>query len=166
MSNVNELRILSIRDVDFTVRDDRADGLEEYKNSTDTALAEVRAIAESARTSDEVDAQIDAKISDLNLSLTYEPIGAEDRANSYTDQKFTEADLENLVTKEDLDEFNIASSKVTHGKDFLSNILETYILNIDYETLLAFDTSEIVINATTNKTSVLGQAILGQLVLA
>jgi hypothetical protein len=39
------------------------------------------------------------------------------------------------------------------------------MLNIDYETLLAFDTSEIVIGAT-SATSVLGQAILGQMVLA
>lgn len=43
--------------------------------------------------------------------------------------------------------------------------LEPYILNIDYETLLAFDTSEIVTGATST-TSVLGQAILGQMVLA
>ena len=60
----------------------------------------------------------------------------------------------------------VPSAKVTHNEDLLSNILETYILNIDYETLLAFDTSEIVIGATTSTTSVLGQAILGQMVLA
>lgn len=59
----------------------------------------------------------------------------------------------------------VPSTRVTHGEDFLSNILETYILNIDYETLLAFDTSEIVTSATST-TSVLGQAILGQMVLA
>jgi hypothetical protein len=46
----------------------------------------------------------------------------------------------------------------------LSNIIETYILTVDYDALLAFDTSELVIGATT--TSVLGQAILGQMVLA
>lgn len=41
-------------------------------------------------------------------------------------------------------------------------------LNIDYESILAFDVTEIVIcNLTnTNTSSVLGQAILGQLVLA
>ena len=59
----------------------------------------------------------------------------------------------------------IDSTKVSHEENMLSNILETYILNIDYETLLAFDTSEIVTGATST-TSVLGQAILGQLVLA
>jgi hypothetical protein len=59
----------------------------------------------------------------------------------------------------------IASTSVTHNEDLLSTILETYILNIDYDTLLAFDTSEIVTGATST-TSVLGQAVLGQMVLA
>lgn len=45
-----------------------------------------------------------------------------------------------------------------------ADILITHILDIDYDTLLAFDTSEIVIGAST--ASVLGQAILGQMVLA
>lgn len=49
--------------------------------------------------------------------------------------------------------------------DYVDSQLDTYILNIDYDTLLAFDTSEIVIG-TTSTTSVLGQAILGQMVLA
>lgn len=43
-------------------------------------------------------------------------------------------------------------------------VLSDYLFEIDYDALLAFDTSEIVIGATT--TSVLGQAILGQMVLA
>ena len=45
--------------------------------------------------------------------------------------------------------------------------LESKFLNItdiDYDSMLAFDTSEIVFN--TNVTSVLGQAILGQMILA
>lgn len=44
-------------------------------------------------------------------------------------------------------------------------VLSDYLFEIDYDTLLAFDTSEIVIG-TTSTTSVLGQAILGQMVLA
>lgn len=78
----------------------------------------------------------------------------------------------------------VESTKVTHGESLLSNILETYILTIDYETLLAFDTSEIVTNRNTgtdsdnnpdldngsdsniSTTSILGKAILGQMVLA
>lgn len=58
----------------------------------------------------------------------------------------------------------LASSQITHEDALLSDIINTYILGIDYSAL-AFDTNEIVINAT-NTTSVLGQAILGQLVLA
>ena len=59
----------------------------------------------------------------------------------------------------------VPSTRVTHGEVLLSNIIENYILSIDYDTLLAFDTSEIVTGATST-TSVLGQAILGQMVLA
>lgn len=61
--------------------------------------------------------------------------------------------------------FVIPSTRVNYGDELLSNILETYIFNIDYDTLLAFDTSEIVTGAT-SASSVLGQAILGQMVLA
>ena len=39
------------------------------------------------------------------------------------------------------------------------------ILNIDYNDL-AFDTTEIVVNMSSSTTSVLGQAILGQMILA
>ena len=63
----------------------------------------------------------------------------------------------------------LTSQQVTHRESLLSNILENYILTIDYDMLLAFDTSEIVINATSTPTStasVLGQAILGQMILA
>lgn len=60
----------------------------------------------------------------------------------------------------------VPSTRVIHGENLLSNILETYILNIDYETLLAFDTSEIVTGAATNTTAILGQATLDSLVLA
>lgn len=50
-------------------------------------------------------------------------------------------------------------------KDYVDQIFNTYLLNIDYNTALAFDTSEIVIN-NINTSSILGQAILGQMVLA
>lgn len=49
--------------------------------------------------------------------------------------------------------------------DEVTSMLSAYILNVDYDTLLAFDTSEIVTGAAST-TSVLGQAILGQMVLA
>ena len=89
-----------------------------------------------------------------------------DRDDNYTYERFKIGDGITLVNALPfVNEATIDSTKVTHGDNLLSNILETYILNIDYETLLAFDTSEIVTGATST-TSVLGQAILGQLVLA
>lgn len=47
--------------------------------------------------------------------------------------------------------------------DELNIQFEEYILNIDYNKILAFDTSEIVFDK--NSSSILGQAILGQLIL-
>ena len=44
-------------------------------------------------------------------------------------------------------------------------IVDTYILIIDYDTLLKFDTSEIVIGSSGATTAVLGKAILGSMVL-
>ena len=46
----------------------------------------------------------------------------------------------------------------------INDAIDGYIINVDYESTLAFDTSEIVFGSTTS--SVLGQAILGQMVLA
>jgi hypothetical protein len=60
----------------------------------------------------------------------------------------------------------VPSTRIMHSEELLSNIIDTYILTIDYDTLLAFDTSEIVTGATSTTTSVLGQAMLGQMVLA
>ena len=58
----------------------------------------------------------------------------------------------------------IESSKVICGPNLLlSDILEAYVLNIDYNSTLAFDTSEVIFG--TNSSAVLGQAILGQMVL-
>lgn len=63
----------------------------------------------------------------------------------------------------------ISSERVVHGsaKTLLSNIIENYILTIDYEKLLAFDTTEIVVggSASAGTSAVLGVAVLGQMVL-
>ncbi len=67
--------------------------------ATTEALNGVKATAEAATTVEEVDAQIDAKITALNLGTTYEPVGAEDRAKAYVDQKFTDADLAQYTTE-------------------------------------------------------------------
>ena len=90
-----------------------------------------------------------------------------DRDDNYTYERFKIGDGITLVNALPFvdESFIVPSERVTHGESLLSNVLETYILNIDYNTLLAFDTSEIVTGAT-SITSVLGQAILGQMVLA
>lgn len=50
-------------------------------------------------------------------------------------------------------------------KEYVDEIFNMYLLNIDYDTILGFDTSEIVFG-NTSTTSILGQAILGQMILA
>jgi hypothetical protein len=45
-------------------------------------------------------------------------------------------------------------------KEYVDEIFNMYLLNIDYDTVLGFDTSEIVLN-TSATTPILGQAILG-----
>lgn len=62
-------------------------------------------------------------------------------------------------------EFLLDTQYILHNSDTLSQLLEQHIFNIDYDTILAFDTSEIVFG-NTSTTSILGQAILGQLILA
>ena len=79
-----------------------ADDLAAYVESNDEALAGVKATAEAARTEDEVNSQIDAKVAALNLGTTYEPIGAEDRAKAYVDGKFTDANLAQYTTEQEV----------------------------------------------------------------
>lgn len=62
-------------------------------------------------------------------------------------------------------EFLLDTQYILHNSNALSQLLEQYIFNVDYDTILAFDTSEIVFG-NTSTTSILGQAILGQLILA
>lgn len=76
--------------------------LDAYKTSNNAALDAVRQTAEAARTEDEVNGQIDAKITALNLATTYEPIGAEDRAKAYVDQKIGDADLGQYTTEQEV----------------------------------------------------------------
>ena len=65
-------------------------------------IDEVREIAEAARTEDEVNTQIDAKITALNLGTTYEPIGAENRAKAYADGLITDANLGQYTTEQEV----------------------------------------------------------------
>ena len=78
------------------------EALEAYKTSNNEALAGVQATAEAARTEEEVNSQIDTKITALNLGTTYEPIGAETRAKNYVDQKFTDANLAQYTTEQEV----------------------------------------------------------------
>lgn len=79
-----------------------ADDLASYEQANDAALAEVKATAEAATTVEEVNSQIDTKITALNLDGKYEGIGAENRAKAYVDQKFTDADLDQYTTEQEV----------------------------------------------------------------
>ena len=58
----------------------------------------------------------------------------------------------------------VQSQNVVHGntKEPLYNIIETYILNIDYDAL-SFDVTEIVIDST--MPAILGTSIIGSMIL-
>lgn len=74
-----------------------SDDLAAYIKSNDSALAGVKTTAEAARTEDEVDSQIDAKIAVLNLGATYEPIGAETKAKAYVDKEISDFNTETVA---------------------------------------------------------------------
>lgn len=78
---------------------DNSKAIADYIEANDKALADVKATAEAARTEDEVNSQIDAKITALDLANTYEPKGAEQNAKNYVDQKFTDANLDQYTTE-------------------------------------------------------------------
>lgn len=83
--------------------------------------------------------------------------------DTYGYERFKIGDGKSLVS--DLPfAYDALASDISAISDKITNI-EFYILNIDYDAILAFDTSEIIFG-TTSTTSVLGQAILGQMVLA
>lgn len=49
-------------------------------------------------------------------------------------------------------------------KDYIDEIFNLYLLNIDYDNTLAFDTNEIVFN-TDASIAILGQSMLGRMIL-
>ena len=65
-------------------------------------LTKVKETAEAARTEEEVNTQIDAKIGALELKKTYEPIGAETRAKAYADDLMTDANLNQYTTEKEV----------------------------------------------------------------
>ena len=101
-----------------------ADDLAAYVESNDEALAGVKATAEAARTEDEVNSQIDTKIAALNLATTYEPIGAETRAKAYVDGKFTEANLDQYTTEQEVKDIVDGVIKTATSKETLDSLVE------------------------------------------
>jgi hypothetical protein len=113
IDDAQDARIKAIED-DYVVADDIANfatktdvqevatDLAEYVEANDKALADVKATAEAATTVDEVNTQIDTKIEALKLAETYETKGAEDRAKAYVDGKFTEANLDQYTTEQEV----------------------------------------------------------------
>lgn len=69
----------------------------------------------------------------------------------------------NAIDETKVDKTDLKTSNILHDEVVLFNIINDYILNIDYDTTLAFDTSEIVVGK--NPTPILGKAILGCMVL-
>ena len=104
---------------------------------------------------------------DMNIGTVEVPNNQRIKLNAKDAETLGTYTADEFILKADIDDVlakaNIASSQVSHGDSLLSSILDMYILSINYDAL-AFDTTEIVVG--TNTTSVLGQAILGQLVLA
>lgn len=92
--------------------------------ATTEALNGVKATAEAATTVEEVDAQIDAKIGALNLGATYEPIGAENRAKAYVDGKFTDANLDQYTTEQEVKDIVDDVIKTATSKETLDSLVE------------------------------------------
>ena len=89
------------------------------------------------------------------LEKLYETFSKKGHAHS-------KADILDLPSFEGLATEDYVDNEIS---DAISEI-EPYILNIDYEATLAFDTSEVIFGTNMNTSSVLGQAILGQMILA
>lgn len=84
----------------------------------------------------------------------------------YSYPRFKVGDGETTVVNLAFVNEQILSTQVIHGENkiLLSNIIDDYILDIDYETILAFDITEIVFGSGIT-TAKLGAAVLGQMVL-
>lgn len=58
----------------------------------------------------------------------------------------------------------VTSAAVTHAGHTLAELLNGYLLNLDYSAI-AFDTSEIVIETSSETNAILGKAIIGKMIL-
>ena len=92
--------------------------------ATTEALNGVKATAEAATTVEEVDAQIDAKITALKLGDTYEPIGAETRAKAYADGLISDANLGQYTTEDEVKSIVDSVIKTATDKETLDSLVE------------------------------------------
>lgn len=74
----------------------RVDKVEE---DVSTLTSRVNEIGEATA---DIDGRIDNKITNLNLPNTYEPIGAEDRAKAYVDGLFSDANISQYTTEQEV----------------------------------------------------------------
>lgn len=58
----------------------------------------------------------------------------------------------------------LSTYKVFHNDLLLSDLIESYLLNLDYSDL-AFDTSEIIVGLSAETSAILGKAVLGKMIL-
>jgi hypothetical protein len=58
----------------------------------------------------------------------------------------------------------VTSAAVTHAGHTLTELLNSYLLDLDYSAI-AFDTSEIVVDTSSETEAILGKAVLGKMIL-
>ena len=110
--------------------------------------------------------------SNWNRATTFIPKQGEliiyDRDTNYFYERFKIGDGITTVAELPFVNENIVlpANRVLYGETSVADILAEYIFNIDYNSMLAFDTSEIILNESSSTSAILGQAILGQMVLA
>ena len=92
------------------------------------------------------------------LQYLWSKIDMQDYPNNETLIAVIQAIDETKADRTELD-----TNKIIHNNFNLYSLLETYLLNIDYNEL-TFNTSEIIFD-NKNSTPILGKAILGQMVL-
>lgn len=105
-----------------------------------------------------------------NKAINFIPLVGElivyDADEIYSYPRFKVGDGKTTVVNLAFVNEQILSTQVIHGENkiLLSNIIDNYILDINYKAILAFDTTEIVLNSGST-TAKLGTAVLGRLVL-
>lgn len=101
---------------------------------------------------------------DMNLGTAESPNNQRVKLNANQAESILGYSISTVLNSSDI-EIPTSSAVVSALADYVkTSDIESYIFNIDYDSLLAFDTSEVVFSSGT--TSILGQAILGKMILA